>query len=253
MSAAIDHSREDLSLTSALGEPDVHVWRIALDALESRWHVLQRLLSPDELRRAARYRFDEDRRRFVAARASLRIILSRYLNVTPERVSFRYDSYGKPSLDAPLDAPRLRFNLAHSGALALCAVTRAREVGIDVERIRSDFAIDRVAQAFFSPGENSTLGALPKALRHEAFFKCWTRKEAYLKAKGQGLSLALDRFEVTLAPGEAASLKCTLDDPEEATRWRLRDVSPHPDYAAALAIEGAHKEAGPLGYFDAPT
>jgi 4'-phosphopantetheinyl transferase len=122
--------------------------------------------------------------------------------------------------------------------VALYAVTRAREVGIDVELIRSDLKIEQIAERFFSHHEIATLRALPTELRQSAFFRCWTRKEAYIKATGKGLSLPLDQFEVSLTPGEPAALLSTQPDPNEAQRWSLRELTPAPGYAAALAVEG---------------
>ena len=221
-----------------LADDEVHVWRAFLDLEPHHVQGLQRTLLPGELERAGRFRFVRDRRRFIVARGVLRAILSRYLNIEPCQVRFSYNPYGKPALARGLGDDRLRFNLAHSHALALCAVTRNREVGIDLERIRADLVSRQTAEQFFSPREIAVLRSLPKAAQTAAFFHCWTRKEAYIKARGEGLSFPLDRFDVSLAPGEPAALVNTPGDPSEAARWSLKDLSPGPGYVAALAVEG---------------
>src|SRR5262249_38196538 len=144
---------------------------------------------------------------------------------------------GKPAL-AGQGRAGLRFNVAHSEGWALIAVTRGREVGVDLERLRAEVATPEIAARFFSPRECEALQALPGPLRAEAFFRCWTRKEAYLKATGAGLSVALDRFAVTLDPGAPAALVEHRDDPDEVKRWSLRELPAPPGFAAALAVEG---------------
>ena len=213
------------------------MWRASLDLPPERVWTLFHTLAPDEQEQARRFRFRRDRDRFVVARATLRAILGRYLRVGPGRVRFRYGAFGKPALADPFEEERLRFNMAHSHRLALYAVARGREVGIDLEYMRDELADERVAEHFFAPREVAALRAVPGHRRKEAFFNCWTRKEAYVKARGEGLLVPLDRFEVSLAPGEPATLR-TPGDPSEAARWSLLSLSPHPDYAAALVVEG---------------
>jgi 4'-phosphopantetheinyl transferase len=164
----------------------------------------------------------------------LRAILGGYLNQGPECLSFCYNSQGKPALDG--DA--IRFNVSHSHGVALYAVTRGREVGIDIEHIRFDLAVAEIAERFFSRREVVMLRALPAEVQRQAFFLCWTRKEAYIKARGEGLSLPLDQFDVSLAPGEPAAVLGTQRDPSEASRWSLQELTPAPGYVAALAVEG---------------
>jgi len=132
----------------------------------------------------------------------------------------------------------IRFNMSHSHGEALYAVTRGREIGIDLEFIRCDLEVEQIAERFFSQCEIATLRALPVSLRKHAFFLCWTRKEAYIKARGQGLSLPLDQFDVSLIPGEPSALLSTQPDSDEALRWSLQELTPAPGYAAALAVEG---------------
>jgi 4'-phosphopantetheinyl transferase len=168
----------------------------------------------------------------------LRTILGRYLDVAPGTVRFCYGPHGKPALIAEMaEQTGVRFNVAHSHDLALYAVTRGREVGIDVERIRAEVASTEIAQRFFSPAEVAALCALPDELQTEAFFACWTRKEAYIKATGGGLSHPLDGFDVSLTPGEPVVALRTHADPQEAARWSLRALDPGPGYAAAVAVE----------------
>lgn len=168
----------------------------------------------------------------------LRELLGRYLLVNPCELRFTYNRYGKPALDRKLHAERLSFNLAHSGGLALYAFTRDGEVGIDIEQLRDDLGSEEIARQFFSVEEITALTALPEHLRTEGFFNCWTRKEAYIKAQGEGLSLSLQSFDVSLTPGEAALLLATRDDPQEASRWSMRALLPGEGYAAALVVEG---------------
>jgi 4'-phosphopantetheinyl transferase len=135
-------------------------------------------------------------------------------------------------------ARTLRFNLAHCQGLALYAIAWGREVGVDLEYIRENLADQRIAERFFSPAEVETLRSLPEGVQREAFFHCWTRKEAFVKARGEGLSFPLDQFDVSLAPGEPAALLRTLGDPEEAARWSLRELFPGPGFVAAVAAAG---------------
>lgn len=230
----------------ALVAGEAHVWRARLECDKATLAELSKLLSADELERARRFHFPKDCNHYVAARGALRDILSRYVGVEPARLRFSYDQYGKPSLqgepnDAPLrsvgDAP-LRFNVSHSQGVALYALTRGREVGVDIEFVREDFAGFDIAERFFSTREVSALRALPAEARTAAFFDCWTRKEAYIKARGEGLSHPLHSFAVSLAPGERAALLWTEGDSQEAARWSLIELFPGESYRAALAVEG---------------
>lgn len=220
-----------------LGGDEVHVWRARLARDPAEVERLLKVLAPDERERADRFHFRRDHNRFVVARAALRQILSGYLRVTPGRVRFTYSPYGKPGLAGePCD---LKFNVSHSNEVALYAFARGCEVGLDVEFVREDFAGMDIAEQFFSAREVAMLGRLPPDARPRAFFNCWTRKEAYIKARGEGLSHPLDRFAVSLAPGEAAAIISTDDDPLEVSRWWLRELWPAPGYVAALALRGA--------------
>ena len=225
-------------VTLSLGSNEVHIWRTALDLDATEVQSLWQTLSADEQEKARRFHFQQDRERFIVARGLLRVILGRYLNAEPGHLRFCYSPLGKPSLSRGFGRETLRFNLSHSDGLALYAVTLGREVGVDLERLHPDLADEQIAQRFFSPHEVAQLNSLPPNLRQEAFFNCWTRKEAYIKARGEGLTLRLDQFDVSLAPGEPAALLDTKDDPQEASRWSLRELVPGPGYVAALAAEG---------------
>jgi 4'-phosphopantetheinyl transferase len=214
---------------------EVHVWRAPLSISDPERADLLATLSPDERARADRFHFDRDRAHFIAGRGFLRAILGAYLDVAPRALVFDYSPHGKPRLAT--GAGGLRFNLSHSHDLALCAVALDRELGVDVEYIQPRLE-EGIAERFFSRREVAALRSLPAEAQSAAFFACWTRKEAYVKAHGQGLSLRLDRFDVSLAPGEPAALLRTEDDPAEAMRWSLRELVPGPGYAGALAAEG---------------
>jgi 4'-phosphopantetheinyl transferase len=224
--------------TLTLGRDEVHVWRASLDQPKPQTQCFLYTLGADEQARAGRFYFEKDREHFIVARGVLRAILGCYLNRPPESLAFCYGAQGKPALagDAGLDA--IRFNVSHSHGLALYAVTRSRNVGIDLERIRFGLAVMEIAERFFSRREVATLRTLPTEVQRQAFFRCWTRKEAYIKARGEGLSLPLDQFDVSLTPGEPVAVLGTPRDPSEASRWSLRDLPLAPDYAAALAVGG---------------
>jgi 4'-phosphopantetheinyl transferase len=216
-----------------LGADEVQVWLADLDRLPDA--ALAGSLSADERERGRRLRFDRDRRRFVAARGLLRGLLARHLGLEPGRLRFRYGATGKPFL-AGADGPR--FNVSHSGGLALLAFAWGREVGVDVEQTRPVPEAETIARRYFSAREAAELARLPGSEREAAFFRCWTRKEAFIKATGEGLSRPLDAFDVTLAPGEPARLLRVAGEPEAACRYWLEDLSPGRGYAAALAVEG---------------
>lgn len=220
-----------------LGPRDVHIWRTSLEPAPESAGRFRRLLATDELTKADRFRFEKHRRHYSVARGTLRELLSRYLGVTSTDFRFSYSEYGKPELAFP-EVPQFKFNLAHSGEVALYAFTLMGDVGIDVEFIRPEFTGDDIARRFFSTSEVSSLNQLPDDARHQAFFNCWTRKEAVIKAKGMGLSLGLDQFDVTLAPGEPALLLRTRWDEAEVSRWSLRAIDVGEQYAAAIAVEG---------------
>ena len=221
-----------------LNPDEVHVWQASLGQTPSQIQSFRNTLAADEQARAERFYFEKDREHFIVARGVLRAILGRYSNRDPEHVSFSYSSHGKPALAGDSDGVAIRFNLSHSDGIALYAVTRGREVGIDIERIRFDLALVEIAERFFSAQEAATLQTLPTEMQHQTFFRYWTRKEAYIKARGEGLSLSLDRFDVSLAAGETDIRLSTPRNPAEVARWSLQELEAAPGYVAALAVEG---------------
>jgi 4'-phosphopantetheinyl transferase len=228
--------RNDPPSQPLLLEKSVHVWCAALDALAPSAGNFAEALSADEHQRAERFCFAQHRARFVVARGVLRLLLSHYTGVEAQRVQFSYGTYGKPFL-TDCGEP-ISFNVSHSHELALFAFTRGRAVGVDLERIRPVLDAPQVAQRTFSKNENSELCALSESERELAFFNCWTRKEAFIKAKGSGLSFPLESFDVSLIPGEPARLLRTRLDAHDTENWSLQALHPAAGYAAALAVEG---------------
>ncbi|MDZ7269356.1 MAG: 4'-phosphopantetheinyl transferase superfamily protein [candidate division KSB1 bacterium] len=215
----------------------LHVWRIPLDQPETVRDGLQQSLAADEQERAGRFVFLKDCHRFLVARAALRDILSRYLHTAAGDIHFEYSEFGKPAL-ARRHHSDLQFNLSHSNGLALLALTRNRRIGVDIEFLRPVQDFEQIARRFFSANEAAALFCLPAAQRPLAFFTCWTRKEAYIKAVGEGLSHPLAQFDVSLAPDQPAALLATRPDPAEAGRWSLYHLAVDEGYVAALALEG---------------
>ncbi len=224
--------------TPALGHDEVHVWRASQDLKTSRIQSLLQTLSVDERTRAERFYFQKDRDHFIIARGTLRAILGRYLKIEPSQLHFCYNLYGKPALVSESGDNELCFNISHSDGLALYALACKREIGIDLERMRDGLAHEKIAESFFSDREVAVLRALPTDLQQEAFYTCWTRKEAYVKARGQGLTLPLNKFDVSLTPGEPAALLSINGNSQEAFRWSLQEINPGPGYTATLAVEG---------------
>src|SRR5215207_1379669 len=221
-----------------LADHEVHVWRAQIELPSPQVQQLSGILTEDELDRARRFYFEIDRQRFITARGTLRSILSRYIPASPGHLRFYYNQYSKPSLAPEFSSTLLNFNLSHSGSMALFAVTRNMEIGVDVERVHSDFEYEEIAKRFFSVNEVATLRTIPTEKKLEAFYNCWTRKEAYIKARGKGLSLPLDSFDVSFAPWELPMLLITKDEPQERSLWTLLDLKPGIGYAGALAVRG---------------
>src|SRR6266540_2781066 len=221
-----------------LESPEVHIWLGALDVPPEKLLELRGVLHPDELARADRFLQPHHRVHSAAARGFLRTLLGRYLGVAPRSVELQFNSFGKPSLAGALAAGGLRFNVSHSHGLALFAFARGRELGVDIERIRPDFATAEIAKRFFSAAESARLCSLTPEQRSRAFFECWTRKEAYIKARGDGLSRRLDTFEVAFGPGAAPAILAAGDEPDAAARWTVYDLQPAHGYCGALIVEG---------------
>lgn len=224
----------DMSLSS----DDVHLWRAALDLSNPSVQQLVHLLSDAERARAKSFRFEPDRKRFIVARGVLRTILGHYLGIEPDRLRFHYGPRGKPYLADGFSRGTLQFNLSHSNELALYAFTRGRQVGVDLEYIRSIPDVDQIAAEFFSARENTEWQTLQTSQKQETFFNWWTRKEAYGKARGEGLEQRFDRFDVSLALRESPRRPKVEREPEAASRWSLGSLAPARGYKAAVAVEG---------------
>jgi 4'-phosphopantetheinyl transferase len=223
-----------------LSEGEVHVWRAALASPAKYLDALNAMLSPDERARADRFRAEADRTRHIVGRGLLRMLLGRFLECPPAALVVEYSEHGKPGLAAGDSRASLQFNVSHSGEWILVAIASGRRVGVDVERMRTNIAVDEIAKRFFSQNECRALATLPASARLDAFYSCWTRKEAYLKATGQGLSLPLDQFDVSCLPGEAARLVETRQDPSDVDRWSLQNLDLGRSHKAAVAAEGMH-------------
>lgn len=214
-------------------ERTVHVWAVPLDDARVDLDGGRELLSPDERERAARFHFEQHRRRYLIAHIAMHRILSRYLQIDPAQLSFDLGSTGKPKLPAALGSSGIEFNLSHSNEMALLAVTRIGEVGVDIEFAKPDFKFAEIAERFFTAREAAALRGLPSELQRQAFFKCWTCKEAFLKAKGTGLSGKLDEVEITL--GAADQVQIRADVPG----WSLAELTPSNGYEGALVVAGS--------------
>jgi 4'-phosphopantetheinyl transferase len=220
-----------------LGTSEIHVWRAFLSLDHASLRHLESTLAEDEKTRAARFIFERDRDHFVAARGILRDLLATYISRAPGAIKFVYGPHGKPAV-ADADANlAIRFNLSHSHGIAVIAIGFERELGVDVEMLRPDFAGEDIAKRYFSEKEIGELGALPKELRTEGFFRCWTRKEAYIKARGDGLHVPLDSFSVSLSADRFPALSSA-----DQSRWRIESFvpsrEPKPGYAAAVVAQG---------------
>lgn len=215
---------------------EVHVLRATLAAAAAHLARLRAILSEEERARADRFYFEVDRARFTIGRGLARVLLGHCLRRPAELLTFEANGFGKPHLKGET---AINFNVSHSGEIVLLALARGRELGVDVERIRADMATAEIAQRFFSAQECRELASMAEEARGDAFFACWTRKEAYIKAVGNGLSLPLDQFDVAFLPGETPRLVATRHDPAQAVRWTLRNLDPGEGHKGALAAEGA--------------
>lgn len=221
-----------------LSPNEVHVWRASLQVPDFVLDKYSQLLSDDELSRKKRFHFERDRWRYSFGRGVLRFILGKYLVADPKDVDFSYGDYGKPFLDSALYDIPIHFNHAHSNDLSLYAFTLSRSVGIDIEYMRPIPDYDKISEKFFSLGENAILQKLPENHKQEAFYNIWTRKEAYIKAVGGGLTIPLDMFEVSVISSEPVQLKSIDCSNDKASRWRMESFHPSKGYAAAIVVEG---------------
>ena|ERR1041385_2713119 len=219
----------------SLNGAEVHLWQAVLD--DRLAHVFESFLSADELARANRFHFAEDRNQFIVARGLLRNLLAAYLGVNSAKLHFSYGAKGKPFLIVE-GHPQINFNISHSHGRAALVFSRGREVGVDLEYVKDDFDDELVANRFFSRAEVLALRTVPVELRKQAFFNCWTRKEAYIKARGEGLSMPLDQFDVSLRPREPAALLKNYREEREVSRWSMQAIPTREGYVGALVVEG---------------
>lgn len=220
----------------------VHVWCLPLDLAPSEIDELRAVLSADERARAERFHFERHRRRFIACRGQVRKLLAGYLETGAEQIAFRYGPQGKPALDDSPRDPGIAFNVSNSHEAALLAVARDCELGVDLEHVRVPHDFDGLAAQFFARVEVDSLREIPEDERLTAFFNCWTRKEAILKATGTGLSFPLDRVVVSLLPEEPARVVAFDDDPAAPGQWWLESLAPAPGYVGAIASRGERLE-----------
>jgi 4'-phosphopantetheinyl transferase len=217
------------------GQVNLHL--IPLDCTPPELARLEALLAEHELERFNKLLDPQRRDRATAGRGYLRQILGCYLDEEPHEVLLSEGEFGKPHLSDHLDHDSLSFNVSHAGGLLLVAVCSGCEVGVDLEAVREDISFTGMAERYFSPDERRDLVSLPQGEQVTAFYRCWTRKEAYLKACGTGFSQPSNGFDVTLLPGEPAQLRGHRSLPREIERWSIRDIEVPPGFCAALAVE----------------
>jgi 4'-phosphopantetheinyl transferase len=221
---------------------EIHIWRAFLDTDVSVVQRLEQLLTQDEQARASRFRFDRDRRRFVVGRGLLRAILAHYLRVDPRELLFAYGTHGKPYLESPFtDAQQFCFNMSHSQSFGLYAFAVGAEIGIDVERVTPLADMATIADHFFSAQEKRALHEVPEHEATERFYEIWTKKEAYIKAIGKGLSHRLDQFTVTLGLYRENAITEVAGDPDAPNRWWLQRIEPASGYLGAFCIAGRNR------------
>jgi 4'-phosphopantetheinyl transferase len=215
---------------------DVHIWRVRLDLRGSAFDRLDSVLSEHERDRARRFRFEHLQQQFTIAHGAVRVLLGRYLSAAPDRLRFGEGSHGKPELSEPSTA--IRFNLSHSNDLAVLAVAGDRDVGVDIEAMRPVPEMDEIAERYFSHQEAIDLMQTAGDARERNFFRIWTRKEAFIKAIGEGLSCPLDSFAVSFASDDAARLLHLRGDAAAGRSWQLHAFEPAPGFAGAVAYRG---------------
>jgi 4'-phosphopantetheinyl transferase len=216
---------------------DVWVVPLSIDR-PTAYDEIRSWLADDELARADRFKFEDDAHRFVIGRGALRSILASYTDSSPEDIRFVYGEHGKPMLGGGFAAFRLEFNASGSDKFAACALTLDRSVGIDIECVRPAKDFDGIVERFFSPRERQSYAKLASEEKHAAFYRGWTRKEAYLKAIGTGLMRSLSSFEITLGPDESAQLVADNILGDRVERWTFHDFEPAPNYVGSVVVAG---------------
>jgi len=223
----------------SLANGETHVWFVGLQQISRHLDSFLEVIAPNEAARAARFFFERDRNEYILARGLLRYIVGCYTGLAPHLLRFHYNSYGKPTLADESGGDQPAFNLSHSRGMVVYAVTKAPYIGVDLEYMHQNIEFDQIVARFFSSREASLFRQLPSERKQEAFFSGWTRKEAYMKASGEGLWLDPRSVEVTFAPGGPASLLSVAGVAREAQRWSLVDLPAPTGYAAAVVVEGA--------------
>ncbi|MFK5972013.1 MAG: 4'-phosphopantetheinyl transferase superfamily protein [Flavobacteriaceae bacterium] len=214
---------------------NVHVWHAKLDLTSDTLKEYNELLSDDEKKKSGKFRFLKDQKKFIASRGILRVLSGHYLNTDPEKIIFKYGEYGKPEFDFPT---QLKFNISHSENMIVLGFVKNDEIGVDVEKIKNNFNVIDIAQSFFSFEEINKLESLPENEQCLAFYRCWTRKESFIKAKGSGLSFPLDSFTVSLDTNEDAELLETKWNSSEKKSWKMFSYTPAENYIGALSVQG---------------
>lgn len=225
----------------------IDIWYLRVEAPDAELNRFREFLSDDEKARAQRFRFEHLQRKFTICRGVLRLLLGRYLNVPPQAIAFQYTSTGKPKLAVDFG---IHFNVSHSGEVALFAFARDCELGVDVEQVRPLPEMLSIAERFFSAEEVTELVGTPDDERQRAFFRCWTRKEAYIKATGEGLSAPLDQFAVSFRDGEAARFLNLQGNTKAASEWILYDIPLADDYVGALAYRAQARQVNFVMFSD---
>ncbi|HKP45172.1 MAG TPA: 4'-phosphopantetheinyl transferase superfamily protein [Pyrinomonadaceae bacterium] len=218
-----------------LPEDEVHLWQANLDSHDAS--IFESFLSADEIARANRFHFSSDRKHYVVCRGLLRNLLAAYLSVDGRKLQFCYGAQGKPFV-IQQDERQINFNVSHSHGRAAFAFAVNKELGVDIEFVKSDFEVDEIAQHFFSRNEVASLRVVPAHLRKHCFFNCWTRKEAYIKARGEGLSMPLNEFDVSLRPDEPVALLNNYREERELSRWSMRSIPAPEGYVGAVVVTG---------------
>lgn len=233
----------------SLVDRNVHLWAASLDQPPIALARLKSSLSEDEIQRSQRYVRADLKQRFIVGRGILRYILSRYMGIAAGEIRFIYGPHGKPSLQLSSASDRIHFNLAHTGNLVIYAFSRACELGVDIEQVQSLPDLIQVARRFFAPQELATLLALPAEQQERAFYTCWVRKEAFIKASGKGLTQALDSFVVSLAPGQPAALLELHGDTTDLSGWSIEELPVPSGFEAALAMPATDLTLSCYSYF----
>ncbi len=235
-------NQEFISITSPkikITDQDVHIWYASIGVYANRINNYLKIMSPEEISRAERFQFDQDKNRYIVGRGLLRIILSCYLNISPDGLEFCYNRYGKPDLSAICNNQNLQFNVSHSNNIIIYGITINRDIGIDIEHIQYINDADGIIQRFCSDSEKVQYHRVPENTKQLAFFLCWTRKEAFIKALGDGLTRPLDEFTVSLIPGLPVKLLSVKGGEKEAEKWSLQEITLNKDdYVAAVAVKG---------------